>query len=191
MAFFAVEVDYYRREPDGSAVLVPRAAFVPSWITGPAVRPGGPTGPKIVDASPEFREMVARMDELADEMGLQIRSRATGRNYLPPVLEDGVRYATSGFGVYASARGVEINLSVLRDLGKGEVADEILAHLEAVTGISLQQARVWPAVPYASLLQDWARTRSEVIEPYFRARTGSMMRSPGCSWAVLGLISAT
>jgi len=180
MTLFAVEIDYYLEGASKGAILVPRTAFVPSWITGPAaaVRSGARTKPNLADVSPEFRELVARMDEIATEMGLQVRQRRTGWSYLPPVLEEGVHYATAGVGVYASGRGVEINYSVLRDLGHAEVADELLARLEAVSGTSVRHSRNWPAVPCASLLQDWARTCAEVIEPYFRARMESAMPPP-------------
>jgi len=89
------------------------------------------------------------------------------------VLEEGVQYTTSGVGVFASGRGVEINCSVLRDLGQGELADELIARLEAISEKSLRHSRNWPAVPCASLLQYWPRTRAEVIEPYFRGRMES------------------
>ncbi|MBV9281298.1 MAG: hypothetical protein JOZ41_14555 [Chloroflexi bacterium] len=179
MALFAVEVDYFLGATGQGAVLVPRTAFVPSWVAGPPspVRRGSHAAREALNASPEFHEMVARMDEVAREMGLQVRSRPTGRSYLPPTLEEGVRSATSGVGVYATGRGVELNLSVLRDLGSGEVADEILARLEGIGGRSLRQSRNWPSVPCASLLEQWERARAEIIEPYFRARMEPVGRS--------------
>ena len=44
MTFFGVEVDYYRRQIDDDAVLVPRTAFVPSWIAEPAATPRATRG---------------------------------------------------------------------------------------------------------------------------------------------------
>jgi hypothetical protein len=108
-------------------------------------------------------------------MGLQVIRRTSGWSYLPPVLEAGVQYASSGVGVYATGRGVEINLSVLRDLGRDHLADELLAQLEAVSGLS-KRGRNWPSVPCAALLRDWDRTRSQIMEPYFRARTEAATR---------------
>lgn len=173
MTFFAVEVDYFREGAGKGAVLVPRTAFVPSWISGPAVpiQRGKQTRPNLADASPEFREMVARMDEVAHDMGLQISARTTGWNYLPAVLEEGLQDTTSGVGVYSTGRGVEINLSVLRALGKEEMADRIVARLEEIGGTRV--GPLWPSVPYTVLLPNWARARAEIIEPYFRARMGS------------------
>jgi hypothetical protein len=175
MSFFAVEVDYFSGTTDDSAVMVPRTAFVPSWITGPAPasRPGMRVKAAFADAPPEFEEIVTRMNEVAEDMGLQKSRRPTGWNYLPPVVEDNVHYSKSGVGVYATGRGVELNLLALRDLGKGETADEILARLEDISGSSLRRAKDWPSVSSASLVPDWDRVRIEVIEPYFRARGAS------------------
>lgn len=169
MMFFAVEVDYYRRTIGDVAVLVPRAAFVPSWVAEPPAGRGGRASvPSLSNAAPEVVELIDRMDALAAELGLTITSARTGHNYRPPGLEDGVS-ETSGIGVYASQRGAEFNLAVFRQLGEDEVADKFLAQIRAVSGEAVP-ARDWPAVPCSTLVRDWPRTRSELIEPYFQAR---------------------
>lgn len=121
------------------------------------------------NAAPGFEEMVARMDAVACELGLRIDQRPTGWNYLPPVVEPGISDPTEGIGVYATSRGVEINLDPWQERGRDDIADDLLAVLHAITG------RVWarrkPKMPYAVLLHDWPQLRREVIEPCFQART--------------------
>lgn len=170
MTFFGVEVDYYRRQVDDVAVLVPRTAFVPSWIAEPttAGRAGRAAAIDLATAPPEVRELIERLDAFAEELGLNVKSARTGRTYWPPVLEPGAKYA-SGVGVYASGRGAEFNLSVFRDLGEDGVADELLGRIRRLTGEKVTGA-LWPAVPCGTLVRDWSRTRSELMEPYFRAR---------------------
>lgn len=171
MTFFGVEVDYYRRQVDDVAVLVPRTAFVPSWIAEPTATAGRAARSPALDlatAAPDVRELIERMDALARELGLTVKSARTGRNYQPAVLEAGVRYI-SGVGVYASARGAEFNLSVFRELGEDAVADELLGRIRIVSGEKVTGA-AWPAVPCGTLVRDWLRTRAELMEPYFRAR---------------------
>jgi len=119
-------------------------------------------------APPDFRELIEKMDDLADELGLTVRSAPTGRNYEPPVFESGVSYK-SGIGVWSSARGAEFNLSPFRDLGADEVADDLLQRLREVTGMQVN-ARAWPAVPCRALIANWDRARSQLILPYFDAR---------------------
>jgi hypothetical protein len=116
-----------------------------------------------------FHELVEKMDRLAAELKLNVRSTPTGRNYQPAVLEPGAKY-TSGIGVSGrSARGVEFNLGVFRELGAEEVADELLERLCQVTGLRLD-ARLWPSVACETLTRNWDNSRARVIEPYFAAR---------------------
>ncbi|HEY4278974.1 MAG TPA: hypothetical protein VGM91_12170 [Conexibacter sp.] len=174
MTFFAVEVDYYTRAVGETAVLVPRTAFVPTWI---AEAPAGASSrmPRSGEpASREFRELTAHMDEVASELGLIVKSSKTGRNYQLADPERGVKY-TSGIGVYSSGRGAEFNLSVFRELGHDRAADDLLQRIRDVTGESTSAAH-WPSVPCESLIRDWPRTREQLIKPYFTAR--SRLHSP-------------
>jgi serine/threonine protein kinase len=114
------------------------------------------------------RELTERMDALAQEFGLEIKEGKTGHNYRPTVRERGVTY-TSGIGVWNSSRGVEFNLQVLRELGDDAGADNLLQQLERATG-TRNLPRSWPSLPCALIMANWQRVRTQVIEPYFRAR---------------------
>ncbi len=120
------------------------------------------------DMSSGFERLITYMDDVAHELGLTARRRRTGWTYDPTEPERGVRYP-SGVGVYASGRGAEFNLSVFREVGDDAVADDLLRRIREVAGANVG-GQLWPAVPCESLTRDWARTRTEVIEPYFAAR---------------------
>ncbi len=165
MGFFGVEVDYYTREVDGSAVLIPRAAFVPTWA-GEKIRSGRASA--ATDASPAFQQLVEHMDTIALELGLTVKDGRTGRNYQPAVREDGAKYG-SGIGIYSTGRGVEFNLSIFRDFSADALAEELLQRVGEVSGESVTAA-MWPSVPCETLVRDWARTRRDLVEPYFHAR---------------------
>jgi hypothetical protein len=169
MTFFGVEVDYYTRGVGETAVLVPRTAFVPTWI---AEAPAGASSRTPRSGEPptrEFRELTAHMDEIAGELGLIVKTSKTGRNYQPAHPESGVKY-TSGIGVYSSGRGAEFNLSVFRELGQDAAADELLQRIREVTGENTSAAH-WPSVPCESLIRNWPRTREQLIKAYFAARS--------------------
>jgi hypothetical protein len=166
MSFFGVEVDYYAREVDGIAVLVPRAAFVPTWASE-TVR-SGRASPGATNASPDFQKLVECMDGIALDLGLTVKEGRTGRNYQPAVPEDGVKYV-SGIGIYSTGRGAEFNLSIFRELGGDALADELLQRIREVSGESVTAA-MWPSVPCETLVRDWARTRRDLVIPYFRGR---------------------
>lgn len=119
-------------------------------------------------APPAFHELVEKMDALAAELNLNVRTSRTGRNYQPMVLEAGAKH-TTGIGVYGSPRGAEFNLAVFRELDAEHVADQLLERLRHVTAVQID-APLWPAVACEALTRDWDKARSEIIEPYFVAR---------------------
>lgn len=166
MRFLAVEMEYYRDTEGSGAVLVPRIAFVPSWIAAPGPSDRGSKF-NLADAPPAFHEMVVLMNDLARKLGLQVQKSRTGWRYLPPVLEEGVEYANSGVGVYGTSRGVEFNFSVFRD---EDQVSRLQARLGELTNTHIPPGRTWLAIPCASFLERWPELRDEVIEPYFRAR---------------------
>jgi hypothetical protein len=174
MNIFGVEVDCYRESTGSGVILVPRVAFVPSWITGPnaPTGQGRAAGDALATASPDFWELVGLMNRAAEELGFRADRRRTGWNYVPRVLEEGGANANYGIGVYATTREVEINLTILRERGCEELAEDILTRLRALSGEPLHGAQKWPSVSYGALLHSWELARSEVIAPYFRARSG-------------------
>lgn len=169
MTFFAVEVDHFHAGDAHTSVLVPRTAYVPSWVSAPAGVQDAGTTPTIATASAETLDLVGKMDALAKELGLTVARRRTGPAYLPKSLEP-VQYSSSGVGVYASRRGMEVNLSVFRPYGEDATAEQLLAALGSATGNALRGAHDWPAVPCAMVTSNWDRVRSEVLIPYFQAR---------------------
>lgn len=119
-------------------------------------------------ASPAFHDLIAHMNEVAADLGLAVKPARSGRNYQPSITEAGARFV-SGVGVYATDRGVEFNLQVFRDLGRADLADDLIDRISDVTGRKVS-ARAWPSVPSEVLIENWARVRRELIEPYFAAR---------------------
>jgi hypothetical protein len=118
---------------------------------------------------PGFAELIEHMDALAEAIGLDVESVRTGKNYRPAILEPGAEFNV-GIGVYTTRRGVEFNMQVFRDRGEDDIADDLVDRIRRVTGWNPGGTGLWPAVPCETLVRDWPRARSEVIEPYFRAR---------------------
>ncbi len=169
MTFFAVEVDYFS-DPDGtSAVLVPRTAFVPASIAGGESAGSGrsPVPGVTPPASQEVKTLIARMDELAADLGLDVSVVRTGKTYSPGSREPGVRYSM-GIGVYAT-RGAQFNLGVFQERGLDDVAQDIRERLSRISGKPVGP-QSWPTAGAGALLRDWDLTRRELMEPYFRAR---------------------
>jgi hypothetical protein len=166
----AIEVKQYVDATGGLQTIVPRVV----GRTEAARAAKGPSGRSsanafdLLSAPEEARSLIERMDTVAAELGLVVKPAATGRNYQPAEIEPGASYAT-GIGVYATGRGAEFNLQVFRELGAEDVADKLLERLRTVTGVNVT-ARSAPAVPCESLVRVWERARTDLIEPYFRAR---------------------
>lgn len=107
----AIEVKQYVDADGTRQTIVPRVigrTEAARAAKSPAGR--GATAPfDFSTASPAFHDLLARMDALASELGLTVKTGRTGRNYQPPALERGVKY-TSGIGVYATDRGADSTL---------------------------------------------------------------------------------
>jgi hypothetical protein len=162
MKFFAVEVDYFRAGDGPAAVLVPRTAFVPSWVAEPSPPPGSSTA-----APPEFHQLLSLMDAFAAERGLMAKTSKRGRNYQPRQAPEGPEH-TSGIGIYAGGRA-ELNLLIFRELGRDDLVDDMLGRIAELTGVTPTAAQ-WPGFPWELLARDWDRTRATLLEPYFDAR---------------------
>jgi alkylated DNA nucleotide flippase Atl1 len=161
MTFFAVEVDYYRGS-DAGAVLVPRVAFVPSWITDP--QRGTPPRPELLleEAPQPVREIARRMETVVERLGiLETRARAS-LIYRP------ARRAP-GMTVYLDGSKVEFDLDSFHRRGADSFADDFLDRLERIAGKPIHRG-TYPGVPPSVLIDQWAGAESEIIEHYFRGR---------------------
>jgi hypothetical protein len=173
MKFFAVEVDYFRAGDGPSAVLVPRTAFVPSWVAEPSPPPGS-SMVALASAPPEFHRLLSLMDAFAAERGLIATTSKSGRNYQPRQAPEGAKH-TSGIGIYAGGRA-ELNLLIFRELGRDDLVDDVLRRIAELTGRT-PTAVQWPGFPWELLSRDWDRARATLLEPYFDAR--SQLHSTG------------
>jgi hypothetical protein len=171
MRFLGIEVELYRHPGGDEAVLVPRTAFVPSWIAGPEPGSGGGRTGSVLpleDAAPEVRDLLVRMDALADELGLCTRPTRSGWSYHPAVSGHPASDPPTGLAIYPRRQSAELNLQILRDLGADELAEDLRQRLQRITGVS--PAGKYPMVSCAALMRNWEETRAELIEPYFEAR---------------------
>ena len=167
MKFFAVEVDYFRAGDGPSAVLVPRTAFVPSWVAEPSP-PAGSSAAALASAPPEFHRLLSLMDAFANVRGLMAKTGKPGRNYQPRQTPEGAQH-TSGVGIYSSGRGAEFNLLIFRELGRDDLVDEMLRRIAELSGVT-PTATQWPTFPWELLARGWDRSRATLLEPYFEAR---------------------
>lgn len=167
MKFFAVEIDYFRAGDGPSAVLVPRTAFVPSWVAEPSP-PAGSSAAALASAPPEFHRLLSLMDAFAAERGLMAKTGKTGRNYQPRQAPEGAKH-TSGVGIYASGRGAEFNLLIFRELGRDDLVEDMLRRIAKLTGVAPTAAQ-WPAFPWELLVRDWVQSHAMLLEPYFDTR---------------------
>ena len=84
MTFFAVEVDYFRGG-DGGAVLVPRVAFVPSWVTDPQRGTPPPTGAAARGGPGAGEGIARRMKTIVEQLGIfETHAHARRSSTAPP-----------------------------------------------------------------------------------------------------------
>ncbi len=150
MAFFGVEVDHFRAT-DGASLLIPRTAFVPSWVN--ERRPRSVT-------DPDAEKLAGLMDELANDLGTPVAPAETGKRYL--------NSAGAYIGVYRTRRGMEFGLKGLRDVGLGDLANELGRRLTAIWGKPLQ-GRDYPSFPCQRVLEQWGQIRADIVIPFLSA----------------------
>jgi hypothetical protein len=165
MRFFAVELDYFRAGDGPSAVLVPRTAFVPSWVAEPSPSAGSSVA-SLASAPPEFHRLLSLMDAFAAERGLMTKTGKTGRNYQPRQSPEEAEH-TSGIGI--STGKAELNLLLFHELGRDDLVDDMLRRIAELTGVT-PTATQYPRVPWDLLARDWDRARATLLDPYFDAR---------------------
>src|SRR5207302_6181345 len=143
----AVEMDYFTDGAGGNSVLVPRTAFIPSWIaSGEAADRRRSTAPyNLAVAAPEVRSLIEHMDDLARDLDLRVRPAPAGPHYHPAIREPGVSFSM-GVGIYATRLTAEFNILAFRELGEDSIADNMLERIRRVTGMT-KLPRSWPAIP--------------------------------------------
>ena len=172
MSFFAVEVDYYAAGTGTDRVLVPRTAFVPSWVTQPATAPSRGSAAaswaeRLASAPAGTAELITVMDALAAELGFPAATTRLGRVYTGS--------GNRRIAVFLSSRGVEFNLAGLREQGRGDQADDIITALATITGKPLK-ARDWPAVAATELHAHWATRSRDIVRTYLSVETSDPAR---------------
>ncbi len=161
MRFFAIEVGYFQ-SGDGSSVMVPRTAFVPSWISGPPERldPGSDELPGSL--SEKVRLLVQGISAAAQERGFHIKNARTGKRVCTA---DGDHV----LGIYyGSSRGIEFNLKHFRQQEREELADGFLERMSSFSDRSVR-AREWPTVGCEVAAKKWPEFEREILRPYLDA----------------------
>jgi hypothetical protein len=172
MRFLGVEVELYRHPSGDEAVLVPRTAFVPSWIAGrESANAGRQPSPAIVidDAAPAVRDLIEKMDALTEDLGLRTRPTRSGWAYHRMIPDQRADNLPSGMVIYPRRQAAEFNLQIFRDHGADELANDLHQRLQRITGTP--PADKFPMVPCLALTRDWEAARLGFVEPYFKART--------------------
>ena len=162
MTFFAVEVDHFSEDAT-SAVMVPRTAFIPSWVAL-QTRAGSTPSPTLTDAmaqgSEAVREVIRLMEQLAPDLGLVIDNTKAARHFRP-------EKSRGGLSVYPSDGKAYWDISTFRRDGQDDVAEMFRTRLSALAGKDV--AAQWPGVTCEALLADWSTSVESLIRPYFQA----------------------
>lgn len=125
LRFFALEVDWFAAT-DGTAVLVPRVAYVPAAVAA-GETPKPPPDPAV-------GVLIELIDGLAAEFGLPGFRAETGRRW----------GTTAVLGVYRTSTGVSVNLPEIEIAAGEKVRAEVRSELERL----FPDHRLAPAYPY-------------------------------------------
>ena len=171
MTFFAVEVDYFRGV-EGGATLVPRVAFVPSWVAEPTRVASAKPALLLEDAPAVVRELAGHLDETAARMGLVVSQTGASRIYRPAT-------GASGVVLYLDGSRIEFDLASFRRRGEDAFAEQFLDALTTIAGRPIKRGP-WPGLsPPAPLLEQWDRAGTELVERYFAGRLEHMRDEGG------------
>jgi len=143
LRFFAIEVDWVAAT-DGTAVLVPRVAYVPADVAG------GPTPEPPAD--PAVGKLIDLIDQLATRCHVRRYRASTGRRWGNPAV----------LGVYRTSTGGSVNLPEVSAVAGDEARTELRAGLEAI----FPDQRLAPEYPYLQpsvVLDRWV-----AVEPVVR-----------------------
>lgn len=167
LSMFAVEVDNFPIDHQ-ERVLVPRVAFVPSWVVdhgASRVRPTRLRLPELLDAADEeVRDVAERLRALANETGAVVVEAERSLNVRPSPSQLGIAlYPAEGW------QSVTVWLKSFRNRGEDEVADRfrsIIAELYP----DRTPAQDDPLLPVHVVHANWDRARAELFRPYLEAR---------------------
>ncbi len=163
MTFFAVEVDHFVGQDATAAVMVPRTAFIPSWValqTTAGATPSLALTDAMAQGSEALREVVRRMEALAPQLGLLIDNTKAARHFRPEKNKGGI-------SVYPSDGKAYWDISTFRRDGQDEIAEMFRSRLSALAGKDV--AAQWPGIACEALLADWDTSVKSLIAPYFEA----------------------
>lgn len=164
LSVFAVEVDRYAFDGQ-EAVLVPRTAFVPSWVNEKGVTRNSPRQPfsELMEAADEaVRELDRRLTAIATELGCVVGNSAKARHYRPA-------HGRGALSLYPSWGTAYFLLSSFRRRDEDDLAEEF----RQVLGEIFPDRRPTPdepGVPVDALLAHWDRAEKELIRPYLEHR---------------------
>jgi hypothetical protein len=102
------------------------------------------------------------MDALAAAGGLVTTRATSGYRYSAP---GGVGY----IGVYASSRGMEVNMADIQDDAHAALVDDVLDAMSQAAGRGVT-ARAWPAISCEAVVTNWPTIESRVIKPLMALR---------------------
>ncbi len=162
MRFFAIEISYFQSN-DGSSVMVPRTAFVPSWVSASIPDPPDSGSDELPGSlSENVRTLVQGILTAAQKQGFLIKNARTGKRVC----------TTDGDHVlgiyYGSSRGIEFNLGHFRQQQQDEFADGFLKRLSSFFGRPTR-AREWPKVKCEVAAKKWPQLEREILRPYLNA----------------------
>ncbi len=118
LTFFGVEVDYFLGEDAHNAVMVPRTAFVPSWVLSgeKPTASAPPVSEAIESTGGAVAELVTLLEGTAEPLGLKVDNSKAARHYRPGP-------GVSGISVYPSDGRVYWDLSAFRQAGRDDLAE--------------------------------------------------------------------
>jgi hypothetical protein len=167
LSVFAVEVDNFHIDHD-ERVLVPRVAFVPSWVVDHGASRVRPTRLRLRElleaADDDVREVAERLRSLAQETGAVVVEAERSLNIRPSPPQLGIAlYPADGW------RSVTVWLKSFRRRGDDEVADRFRAVIADLYP-DRTPAQDDPMLPVHVVHANWARARDELFRPYLEAR---------------------
>jgi alkylated DNA nucleotide flippase Atl1 len=162
MTFFAVEVDYFRSSEE-NAVLVPRVAFVPSWVAESTRAGRAASRQLLLEQAPEaVQELAQRLADVAADLGLVVSPARASVIYRPAP-------RATGSTLYLDGNRIDFDLDSFRQRGQDDFAEDFLDRLQAIAGHPIRRGP-WPGISPEALLAHWKSAEQEIIRHYFQAR---------------------